>query len=137
MAIKFSNADIVEQVIMGVLDISRRKASEGEAISTMNSLLTGLQQRYEFIEGITIHDARYTEEDRSVSVLTSINEIPSSEVANALYTIITQMHQSLGRRAGHFFMKELRKRIGSDYFSTMQDLGVDLSVMQLENEVLK
>ena len=137
MAEKLSNTNVIEQLITSVLDISGRKTSEGEAITAMNSVLESLHGHYDFLKGVEILDARYTEDDRSVSVHSTIEEIPSDEIGEVLHEIITKMHQTLGRRAGHFFMKELRRQVGDDFFLTMQDMGVDLSILQLENEVIR
>ncbi len=45
------------------------------------------------------------------------------------------MNESLGKDAGHFFIKEISRNIGDDYQSTIRNMGVDLSLMQLEHEI--
>jgi len=137
MPVKFGNVDVLEQVINSVLDITRRKTSEGEAVTTMNSVLSSLEGEYSFLKSVEIIDTRFTEDNRSVSVHQDLEKIPRDDIGVVVHEIITKMHHSLGKRAGHFFMKELRRRVGDDYFSTMQDIGVDLSILQLESEVIK
>lgn len=132
-----TNDLLLQHVLNSVLDIASRKTSEGEAIETMNLVLNDMHTHYSFLKHIQIMDARFTEDNRSVMVNQTIENIDREELGLALEMLISRMHRSLGKKAGHFFMKELKKRVGEDYFYTMKDLGVDLSVMQLENEVLK
>ena len=45
------------------------------------------------------------------------------------------MNTSLGKDAGHFFIKELRRNIGDNFSTIIEDMGVDLGLMQLEIEI--
>ncbi len=57
-----------------------------------------------------------------------------ADIATCCDHIVT-MNEMLGKDAGHFFIKEMSRSIGDEYYSTMGDMGVDLSLMQLEYEV--
>ena len=67
--------------------------------------------------------------------MADINKIKSNEVGNALYDIIKKMNVALGKNAGHFFIRELKSNINDFYYSRVEDMGLDLGLMQLENEV--
>ena len=64
-----------------------------------------------------------------------INVAKLDNVGEALYDIIKMMNIALGKDAGHFFIKELRNSIGEAYYSTIDDMGLDLGIMQLEHEI--
>ena len=128
----------MQQVLNSVLDISSRKSSEGEAIENMLTILNSMKSQFSFLQNIQIQDTRFMEGDRSVLVGgDDIDDIETSQVGAALEQIIWNMHRNLGKKAGYFFMKELKQTLGDDFFYAMKDLGVDLSIMQLQNEVLK
>ena len=130
-------SDVMKNVLTTMISISGRKTSQGDAISTMDSVITRLEDRYDFLKNIEIHDIRFSEERDAVKVLPDINNIGSDDFRNAIQEIVTAMTTSLGRNAGHFFIKELQKRLGDEYTSFLSDMGIDLSLLQLESEVVK
>ena len=126
---------IVENLLNILINISGRKTDRGHAIITMDAVMKKLEDKYDFLKHVQIKDTRYIEDDDTISVLSDINVVNSSEMGKALQDIITTMDSSLGELAGHFFIKELRTNLDDDYKLSMSDMGVDLSLMQLEREV--
>lgn len=94
-----------------------------------------LENKYDFLKYVKIKDTRFIEDVESVDVLQGINNVSLSDMGEALHDIITTMDFSLGEQAGHFFIKELRNRLDTDHKMLISDMGVDLSIMQLEREV--
>ena len=126
---------IVENLLNILINISGRKTDRGHAIITMDAVMKKLEDKYDFLKHVQIKDTRYIEDVDTVSVMSDINVVESSEMGRALQDIITTMDNSLGKDAGHFFIKELRTSLDDDYKTSMDDMGVDLSLMQLEREV--
>ena len=126
---------IVENLLNILINISGRKTDRGHAIITMDAVMKKLEDKYDFLKHVQIKDTRYIEDVDTVSVMSDINVVDSSEMGRALQDIITTMDNSLGKDAGHFFIKELRTSLDDDYKTSMDDMGVDLSLMQLEREV--
>jgi hypothetical protein len=126
---------VIKNLLSTVIDISGRKTNKGYAISTMDSLIKKLKTRFDFLKHIQIKDTRYSEEEDLVSVMSDINTIEASEVGKAINEIITTMDRSLGKNAGHFFIKEIQSTLGDEYNSSIKDMGVDLGLLQLEREV--
>ncbi len=131
------NSKVVEHILQTLINMSGRKTTAGHAVSTMNDLIEKLKDKYGFLKHIEINDTRYTEISSPVTVMADINSINSNELGKALYDIIKSINITLGKDAGHFFIRELRRNIGENYSTRMEDMGVDLSLMQLENEVDK
>ena len=129
------NSEVLEKVLTTLIEISGRKTTEGYAISVTDSLIKKLQDKYHFLEHVSIKDTRYLEGEAPVSVMSPVDAIPKDELGKAIYAIINTMNQSLGKDAGHFFIKELSRTLGDDYNSTMKEMGIDLNLMQLEHEV--
>ena len=132
---QIENSEVVKHILQKIIDISTRKTTEGHAVSTMNGLIKKLEEKYNFLRHIEIKDARFLEIAEPITVMSDINVVKSNNVGEALYDIITTMNNTLGKEAGHFFIKELRDNIEEDYYSTIEEMGLDLSVMQLEYEV--
>ena len=132
---QIENSEVVKHILQKIIDISTRKTTEGHAVSTMNGLIKKLEEKYNFLRHIEIKDARFLEIAEPITVMSDINVVKSNNVGEALYDIITTMNNTLGKEAGHFFIKELRDNIEEEYYSTIEDMGLDLGLMQLEFEI--
>ena len=121
-----------------LIDISRGKTIEELAVSTMCELIKKKpEEKYAFLRHVEIKDTRFLEMEVPVTVMSDINVFKSDDVGEALYDIIKTMNAALGRDAGHFFIKELKDSIGGTYYSTIENMGLDLGLMQLKYEVNK
>ena len=131
------NSEILKQILEELIDISSRKTTEAHAVTVMGSLMEKLRKRYNFLEHVDVKDTRFLEDVDSVSVMSEIDKIPPNEIGKAIYSIIYLMYKSLGKDAGHFFIKELSRNIGDSYNTSIKNMGVDLSLMQLESQVTR
>ena len=133
--VEIENSEIIRKVLNTLVSISGRKTTEGYAVSVMDTLIKRLEGTYEFLKHVEVSDTRFLEDDATISVMSDIDSVPSTEIGKAIHDIIVTMNESLGKDAGHFFIKEISRNIGNDYHSTIKDMGVDLGLMQLEHEV--
>jgi len=129
------NSEIVENLLNVLIDISGRKTDRGHAIFTLESVIRKLEDKYGFLTNIEVNDTRYLEFVNPIDVTSDINNTSSADIGEALHDIITTMDSSLGDDAGHFFIKEIRNKLSDEYRFSMDEMGVDLSLMQLEREV--
>ena len=134
---QIENSEVVRHVLQKLIDISSRKTTEGHAVLTMYGLIKNLEEKHVFLRHVEIKDTRFIELDEPVTVMSDIDAVGSNDIGEALYDIITTMNNALGKEAGYFFIKELKNSIGETYYSTIEDMGLDLSLMQLEYEVNK
>ena len=129
------NSEVVRHILQTLIDISSRKTTKVEAISTMFDSIKKLQLKYDFLKHIEIKDTRFLETEDPVTVMSDLNGVNLNEVGKALYDIIKTINKNLGRGAGYFFIKELKSNIGDSYFEKIEEMGLDFGVMQLEFEV--
>ena len=132
---ELKNSEIMENLLNILINISGRKTDRGHAIFTLDSVIKKLEVKYDFLKHVKIEDNRYVEYVDPVSVMRDINKINLENMGEALHDIITTMDDSLGDDAGHFFIKEVRNSLNDDFKTSMDEMGVDLSLMQLEREV--
>jgi len=72
----------------------------------------------------------------SVTVMSDLDSVSSTEMGEAIHDIMFSMIKSLGRDTGYYFIKEIGHRIGDDYYATIKEnMGINLSLMQLEWDV--
>ena len=129
------NSEVMRKVLATLINISGRKTTEGHAVFVMDSLIKKLGGTYDFLKHVEVSDTRFLEDSVFITVMSDVNAISPIDVGKAIHAIIVTMNEMLGRDAGHFFIKEMSRSIGDEYYSTMGDMGVDLSLMQLEYEV--
>ncbi len=129
------NSEIMVYVLQKLFDISSRKTTQQQALSTMSGLIKKFENKYGFLRHIELKDTRFSELEEPISIMSGVDTIESDEVGKALYDIIRNMNMALGKNAGHFFIKELRTKMDENYITTIEDMGLDLGLMQLEFEV--
>ena len=129
------NDELIQKVLSSIVSLSRRKTTESHAVYVMDSVLEKLKERHPLLEHVEVQDTTYLEEGKPVTIMTDVNTIPKQEVAQALQDVIMLTNTSLGRDAGYFFLKELSRLMGDNYISEMKDIGIDLNLMQLEQQI--
>ncbi|MEM0492503.1 MAG: hypothetical protein QXS02_00880 [Candidatus Thermoplasmatota archaeon] len=130
------NSDIIKTVLTNMLNISQRKSSDVNSFTMMDNILKNLSQQYDFLRFVHVNNTRFKEEKDAVQVSDNVNNVDANMLGRAIQDIVTTMTESLGSSAGFYFIKELQRRLGEDYNTLLEDIGVDLSIMQLEFEVI-
>ena len=132
---QLKNSDVTKQVINTLINTTKRKSTEDEAVMKMNSLIKKLETNYDFLQYIEIKDTRFEEEDDIVDVMSEIDSVPAKDVGKALYTVISTMSNSFDKHAGRFLLQEFRRNVGGEYISTLREMGADIDILLLEYEV--
>ncbi len=132
---QLENSEVIRHVLDKLINISSRKTTSGHAISTLFKSIKELEKKYGFLKHIDIKDTEYMELEEPITVMSEINNVNSDDVGKALYDIIKSMNNNLGKNAGYFFIKELKNSIDDDYNTRIMNMGLDLSIMQLEFEI--
>lgn len=127
---------VIRDILERLISISGRKTDKVYALMTLETLIKDLEPQFSFLKNIHINDDFYSEDTiNTVDLTHTLNDITPTDLGRALRDIITTMNRTLGAKAGHFFVKELRNTLTDDYLTTMREMGVDLGLMQLEAEV--
>ena len=132
---QIENSEVVRHILQKLINISSRKTTKVQAITTMFESIKKLQSKYDFLKHIEIKDTRFLETEDPVTVMSDINNVKLNDVGKALHDIIKTINTNLGSGAGYYFIKELKNNIGENYFSAIEEMGLDFGVMQLEFEV--
>jgi hypothetical protein len=130
-----NNSEVVKHVLNTLIYSIKRKTNEGHAVSMIDSLIHDLQEDHEFLIYVKLKDTRLLEDDSIVDVKKDIDEIMPLEVGKALNNVIYITSRFLGKRDGYFLIKEFQHRIGSNYYSSLRAMGIDLDLLLLELKV--
>ena len=132
---ELENSVLIKHVLDKLINISSRKTTSGQALSTLYKSVKELEKKYNFLKHIEIKDTQFIELEEPITVMSDIDNVRSEIIGKALYDIIKSMNTNLGKSAGHFLIKELKNSIDDNYYTTMMDMGLDLGLMQLEFEI--
>ncbi len=130
------NSDLIKQTIKTLLVITSRRASESVSILLIDTILKTLIGRYNFLKNVKIKSTvGYGEITAdAVTVDSDINSVDPFVVGKVIETIIRVICIDLREKAGLFFIKEFKNRVGGNYVSTLREIGVDLDLIQLERD---
>jgi len=134
---QLENSEVVKRMLTILINISGRKTTAGHAALTMDTLIKRLAEKYDFLKHVEINDTRFSEITDPVTVMSDIDTVGSNEMGKALHAIIRTMNESLGKDAGYFFIKEIQSSLEDEFHSAIEKMGVNLSFMQLEQEIDK
>jgi hypothetical protein len=131
------NNQVLKDVLNTIITISGRKTTQSHAVYLIEKTINNLKKQYDFLNTISIQDTTYLEDGEPVSIMGEVNKIRFKEIGPAVKDIITHFDQSLGEDAGHFFLKELSHKLNDESVGALKDMGVDLDLMHLEQQITK
>ena len=70
-----------------------------------------------------------------ITIASDINAIDVKNVGRAIQEIIDTFKTRMGKRAGYFFLREFRNELGDEYHAIIKEMGVDLRLIDLQNEL--
>ena len=128
------NVNVLKNVVNVLISISGRKTDHWHAMMTMDVLIKQLEPQFNFLKNVQIRDKLYSESSEMISVMSDINVVKPTEMKKAIHALIFAFRDSLGDAAGHFFFKEIKQMLGDEYVSRMKEMGIDFTVLQLDDE---
>jgi len=131
------NNKLIKEVLNTIISISGRKTTQSHAVYILETTLKNLKARYTFLDTINVQDTTYLEDGEPISIMGEVNEIKAKEIGPAVKDLITTLNRSLGDDAGHFFLKELSHKLNDESVDALKNMGVDLDLMHLEQQITK
>jgi len=125
------NSDIVKCTLQSLCTVAGRRSSEKFANNVMSAIIKTLERKYVFLKHVKIGAKNSPD---SIVVSSQIDSFELSEVCKAVGAIIRVVQLDLKDTAGLFFIKEFERYAGEDVISTIINNGVDLDIMQLEQQ---
>ena len=133
---EINNSDIIKKTLMALIVVATSKTSDDYAWSSVKTLIQELKSTYDFLKFIKIGKIeRINYKIDDIHVANNINDIDPSELGKALQDLIDLLKKRLGNRAGYFFLQEFKQTLGERYHSIIKDIGVDLRLIDLQNQL--
>jgi len=132
------NSDIMKHTLASLLNIAGSKTSVNYARSSVKNLLRDLEGNYDFLKYVNIKTLKQIENNKdAINVESNMDDIQPKEIGKAIQELINVLKFHLGKKAGYFFIKEFRDDLGDEYHTYIRDLGVNLRLAELQEELGK
>jgi hypothetical protein len=117
-------SDVMRRFILSLIEVLERQTSKTYAINFIKHHVESLRQRYQFLEGITINDIRYTLGSDEVLVDQKINEVDAHDLGNAIRSILYDTDKALTDHGRNSIVSDLKAHLTSEYLIKLEEMGV-------------
>ena len=132
----YKNSYVLGEILRSLYHVAGRRTTETFAAKVIGSIIKTLEQKYEFLEFVRIDDRGELIEDEVIAIAPEIDNIHSERIGKAIEAIIRIVYMDIIGKAGLFFIAELKKRAGDELMTGLQEFGVDLASLQIEQHYL-
>ncbi|KYK30924.1 MAG: hypothetical protein AYK22_08445 [Thermoplasmatales archaeon SG8-52-3] len=133
--LQLSQVLVFKNVLKALVDIINETTTQSYAILLVNNVLRKFEDRYEYLEKVKIDGSSYSESIDAIIVPQELNSIRSSELGRGIRKIIEDIINSLGEEAGSEFVKKFKKRVGKAYLLRIEEIGVNLHLIELKQNL--
>jgi hypothetical protein len=129
---QYDNKEIMVHLLRSIIGVISRRTSEAYANVIISDTIHNLTERYSFLAYVEVLASHYMETVDVVSVSEDINFVDSTEIGMATRDILEAITYTMGKDAGHYFIKEIKEDIPYEYRTAMKNLCVDLDLLQIK-----
>lgn len=131
---ELSNVDILENVMHGLFTTTGRRTSENYAVAVIYTITRELKKRFDFLKYIKFNIGGDYQELFTISP--RLNTIDPVIIGRAVESIIQVIFMDLKEKAGFYFLNEFKKNTGEVTISYLNEVGVDLELLQIQQHYL-
>ena len=124
----------MKKVTITLLTITSRRSSESLSVLLIDTILKMLTRRYSFLQHVKIRkeEGFQTVSSNVVHIDPEFEEIDQAIIAKVIESMVRVIVIDLKEKAGLFFIKELKERLGDSYLDALRACQVDFDLVQLE-----
>ena len=133
---KADNSDVIKHTLISLINVASTKTSEDYAWSSIKNLLRELEENYDFLKYVRMKNLKNLDNFiDGMAVMSDMDNVEPREVGMAIQSLVDLFKRHLGKRAGYFFIREFRDDLGDDYHLIIKNMGVDLRLAELQEEL--
>jgi len=130
------NSELIKTTLITLINITSLKTTKDYAWSVVKNLINELIENHDFLKFIKIDDLKsidYSIDD--IRIESGFDDIEPIKIGAAIQSLVDLLKKRLGKKAGYFFIREFKYILGEEYYSHLKYIGVDLRLIDLENEL--
>lgn len=133
---KVPNSEAVKHIFTILFEILDADFGRDFAFKNLHDSILRLTTSHDSLSYVKINDARSIQNVDIVTVSNEIDLLDSSKVGSAVQQAIQEINNCLDDKDGFNFVEKLKNKINPDYSLKLRDMGLDLSVIKLKQELL-
>jgi hypothetical protein len=132
----FKNSYVLGEILRSLYHVAGRRTTETFAAKVIGSIIKTLEQNHEFLLFVRIDERGKLIDDEVIAISPEIDNVSPERVGKAIEAIVRIVYMDIIGKAGLFFIAELKRRAGDDLMNALQEYGVDLASLQIEQHYL-
>lgn len=133
---KYTNSYVLGEVLKALYHVAGRRTTNSFAAKVIGSIIKTLEQKYIFLKYVRINDRGELLEDEAIAISPEIENVDRELVGKAIEAIVRVVYMDIIGKGGLFFIAEIKKRAGDELMDQLQNFGVDLAALQIEQHYL-
>lgn len=134
---QLTNVDVLRHSMKILFDILDRESGRDASFSTMVELIGRLSTEYDILRYVKINDIRSIQGVDVVSISQEVNEVEPQRVGATIQKVVQEINTIYGeKRRGFSLIEKLRNSLNPDYIFKLGEIGVNLDVIQLRQELV-
>jgi hypothetical protein len=133
--LQLSHVLVFKNVLKALVDIISDTTTQNYAILLVNNVLRKFEDRFEYLEQVKIDSSRFSDSGDGIIVTKELNSVRPSELGRGIRKIMEDLIGSLGEEAGSQFVEKFKKRVGKAHLLRIEEIGVNLHLMELKQNL--
>ncbi len=134
--VKYTNSYVLGEVLKALYHVAGRRTTNSFAAKVIGSIIKTLEQKYIFLKYVRINDKGELFEDEAIAISPEIEKIDREMIGKAIEAIVRVVYMDIIGKGGLFFIAEIKRRAGDELMDELQNFGVDLVALQIEQHYL-
>jgi len=133
---RIKNEEILKYMISVLYELLERDSGRTFAYETIYEAANRLCIEYEVLKYVKINDVRSIQNVDIVTIDKTVNSLESSVVGLGIQKVIQEIFNGFDERKGFLFIDNLKNLINADYNIKLSEIGVDLGIIKLKQELV-
>lgn len=121
------DSDVLRRFIKALIDVVEKQTSRTFALSFIAQHVHALQERYSFLQYISINDIRYTFGSEEIAVQKEINNIDKVSLGRAIRAILENTEKTLADLGRNSIANDLKLQLTMDYLAKLREMDVTIT----------
>jgi len=127
---------ILKLVLKALVSVLSESSNQSYAMLTVDNVLRKFEGTFEYLKLIKIDSMRFSEGLEAITVSPDIESVRPSELGIGIQKIVEDIIGSLGKDASLEFVEKFKKRLGKAYILRIEEMGVNLHIMELRQNLM-
>ena len=126
---------VIKHVLKALINILSESSSQKYAIVMVDNVLKKYKNEYDYLKLIKIDSKRFSKGIDELIISSDIESVKPSELGRGIQKIIEDISISLGEEASFNFIERFKERLGKAYILRIKELGVNLHIIELRQNL--